>query len=150
MSADGELQSGKQPSTCALKRIIEVIEMQSNPDWMMKYFSDEARAKVEARKASWTPDMQARAEQNWSDLFRDIRLALDKDPASMEAQSLVDRWNNLVRQFTGGEPGVVKGVKLLYSDRANWPAEFEEKMAPFSDERVWEFFRKAVAARRSG
>ena len=150
MAADGELQSGKQPSTCALKKIIEVIEMQSNPDWMMKYFSDEARAKVEARKASWTPDMQARAEQNWSDLFRDIRLALDKDPASMEAQFLVDRWNNLVREFTGGEPGVVKGVKLLYSDRANWPVEFEEKMAPFSDEQVWEFFRKAVAARRRG
>jgi hypothetical protein len=91
--------------------------------------------------------MQACAEQNWSDLFRDIRLSLDKDPASMEAQALVDRWNDLVRQFTGGEPGIVKGVKLLYSDRENWPAEFEEKMAPFSDERVWEFFRRAVAAR---
>jgi len=148
-AGDAELKSGKRPSSSALKKIIEVIEMQSNPDWIMKYFSDEAKAKVEARKSAWTPEMQVRAEQDWSDLFRDIRLALGKDPASAEAQGLLDRWNNLVREFTGGEPGVVKGVKLLYSDRANWPVRFQEKMAPFSDERVWEYFRKTVAARNA-
>jgi hypothetical protein len=62
---------------------------------------------------------------------------------------LVERWNELIRAFTGGEAGVAQGVKLLYSDRQNWPDGFREKMEPFTDERVWEFFRRAVAARHS-
>lgn len=114
----------------------------------MKYFSEKAQPKLKDRRAEWTPELQARAEQSWSRLFRDIRLSLDEDLASPKAQAFVDRWNELVRSFTGDNPQLVGGVKALYADRPNWPAAFEAKVQPFTDERVWDFFRRAVAARR--
>lgn len=148
--AECAIRTGTGARSSILRRVIEVIHMENeNSDWMLKYFSDEAKPKLESRRAAWTPELQARVEQDWSDLFRDIRLALDEDPASAKAQALVDRWNDLIRQFTGGEPELAGGVKALYADRAHWPAAFEQQMKPFTDERVWDFFRRAVAARRA-
>lgn len=146
--AELALERGTQPGASILKTIIEVMQMHDSPDWMMKYFSDESKPKIQERKEAWTPELQAQAEQNWSDLFRDIRLALDEDPASAKAQTFVDRWNELMKAFTGNDPQLAGGVKALYADRANWPANFHEKMQPFTDERVWDFFRRAVIARR--
>jgi MerR family transcriptional regulator, thiopeptide resistance regulator len=145
--AEAGLQRGEHPDSAAFRKIIEVIEMQNDADWMLKYFHDDVKEKVEARRAGWTPELQARAEQDWSDLFRDIELALDEDPASPRAQALVERWEDLIRQFTGGDQQLVHGVKALYADRANWPAEFSTKIRPFMDERIWAFFRSGVAAR---
>ncbi|HET8550294.1 MAG TPA: MerR family transcriptional regulator [Bryobacteraceae bacterium] len=147
--AETALRRGEEADIRLLRRIIEVIEMQSNSDWLSKYFRDDAKTALEARKAAWTPELQAHAEQDWSALFGEIRMALDEDPASPKAQALVDRWNDLLRAFLGGDTQLVHGVKALYADRANWPAGFKTKMAPFSDERVWEFVIKAAAARRS-
>ncbi len=145
--AEAGLQQGVAPKSSALRKIIEVIEMQNNDNWPMKYFRDEVKERVQARSAAWTPELQARAEQDWSDLFRDIEAALDEDPASPKAQSLVDRWENLIRAFTGGDQELVHGVKALYADRENWPSDFRTKMQPFMDHRVWDFFRRGVAAR---
>jgi DNA-binding transcriptional MerR regulator len=146
---ESALAGGQEPHASVMKRIIEVIEMQNNSDWMLKYFTDDAKSYVAARKTEWTPEQQAHAEQEWSDLFRDIQASLDEDPASPKAQAFVDRWNRLIAEFVGGQPEVAQGIKAMWSDRPNWPAEFHEKTAPFADERVWDFFRKAVAARNS-
>jgi DNA-binding transcriptional MerR regulator len=144
------LARGERADARMWKRLMEVMEMQSDTEWMTKYFREEAQPALEARRATWTPELQARAEQDWSELFRDVRLALDEDPASPRAQALVDRWHELLRRFLGGETQLVHGVKALYADRANWPPEFEARMAPYSDEQVWDFFRKAAAARARG
>src|SRR5262249_7055122 len=44
----------------SLKRIIEVISMQTNTNWMMQYYSEEARRKLEERAKDWTPEKQAK------------------------------------------------------------------------------------------
>jgi hypothetical protein len=41
--AEVRLRRGEQPESSALRRIIEVIEMQNNGDWMMKYFRPEVQ-----------------------------------------------------------------------------------------------------------
>lgn len=43
---------------------------------------------------------------------------------------------HLVWQFTGGDPDVLSGLRTLYNDQANWPAEARQQMQPFriSDE----------------
>ena len=145
--AEVAVRSGAPPAAAVLQKIIEVMEMQSNSDWMMKYFREEAQDALAARKAAWTPELQAQAERDWSGLFRDIESALDEDPSSPRAQALVDRWNALLQAFIGGDLQLVHGVKALYANRAAWPESFREQMAPFTDERVWEFYRRAVAAR---
>lgn len=130
-----------------LKSIIEVIEMQSNVDWTSKYYDGEALERVETGKAR-SPELQAKAEQDWSDLYRDVRDAIDADPAGERAQALLDRRNALVAQFTGGHAGVEAGLRRMHQDRANWPADVQQKMSPFSDPAVGAFFERAEAARR--
>jgi hypothetical protein len=114
----------------------------------MQYYTDEARAKVEEGKARWTPELQAKAEKDWSDLYNDVRQVLTEDAASERAQALLNRRDDLIRQFTQGDPQVTEGLNRLYADRANWPPEFQQKMSPWSDPDVQAFFAKAEAARR--
>jgi DNA-binding transcriptional MerR regulator len=139
--AELAMKSSSRPDWAALKKIIEVMEMESSMDWTKKYYSPEAQAKIEERKKLWTPELQDRATQQWQELVAEIETAIadGEDPAGAKAQALAQRWSELVRGFTGGDPEIQKGVNQLYSDQANWPADFQR---PWSDE-VQEFILKA-------
>lgn len=143
-AAEATLSAGGRLETAVLTKIIEVIEMQNEGKWTEKYYSPDARSAIKERQASWTPELQARAEQEWQDLFRDVEAALDKDPASEDAQALGRRWKALVEGFTGGNPEVSQGLNKLYADRPNWPESAKQQMAPFSNPRVWEYMRRVL------
>ncbi len=134
----------KEPKPETLKKIIEAIRMQEDTDWKAKYYSPEARAKVEERARNWTPEMQEQASRAWMDLFRDVEAALGEDPAGERAQALAARWRKLVGAFTGGDPQVASGLGKVWADRPNWPAEAQEQMQPFAKKEVWEFIGKAI------
>lgn len=142
--AEQSLAEGKRADPTILRKIIEVIEMQSNSNWTDKYYSPEARARIKQRQAEWTPELQARAQQEWLDLFRDVEAALSEDPSSERAQALGARWKKLVSAFTGGDSEVTSGLNKVYADRPNWPAAATEQMAAFSDARVWEFMGRVL------
>lgn len=57
--AEASIRAGRPADSAVLKRIIEVIEMESNSDWMLQYHTEEARAKIEERRKQWTPELQA-------------------------------------------------------------------------------------------
>src|SRR5690348_17376488 len=122
------LQFPNAPDWAALKKIIEVLKMQSNNEWMKKYYSEEARAEIAKRAQSFTPEMQARVQQDWKDLISDVEAARtrNEDPAGSHARSLAERWVNLLRGFTGGNPEVQQGLNKLYADQGNWPANFQK------------------------
>ena len=148
--AERELASGRKPNAAPIQRIIEVIEMQDNTAWAEKYYTPEARAKVEQGKARWSPELQERVSRDWTKLFQDVEAALHTDPASPEAQALAARWKALVEEFTGGDPQVGSGLNALNRDRANWPDSARQQMAAYSNPEVWAFIQKAMAARSSG
>lgn len=135
-----------EAGTALLKTIIEVIEMQDKTDWTAKYYDPEAQAKVEERKQLWSPELQERVSREWTELFRDVEAALDKDPASEEAQALAARWKALVAEFTGGDPGITQGLGRLHQDRQNWPDEARQQMAPFGNPAVWAYIQRAFTA----
>jgi len=98
--------------------------MQENQDWTSKYFSPEAQKFVAERQYLWNPELQARASADWEQLYADVQSAIDRKvkPDSEESQALAARWSELVERFTGGNPAVSEGLKKLYADRINWPA----------------------------
>lgn len=130
------------------KQIIEVMNMDNNTNWMMQYYSEEARQKIEERAKDWTPEKQAKASADWAALFKDINAAIADgvDPASERAQQLAARWDELIRGFTGGDPEIAAGLRRLYADQSNWPATFEK---PFNDEHA-AFVSKARAQHQKG
>jgi MerR family transcriptional regulator, thiopeptide resistance regulator len=139
-----------EPTPALLKKIIQEIEMQENTNWTEKYYGPEARAKIDARKTEWLPEMQAQAEQAWRDVFKDAEAAIatGEDPAGARAQAIGERWKKLELAFTAGDREVADGLTKLWSDRANWPAVAQEQMKDFLNPEVWQFMRKVFEARR--
>jgi DNA-binding transcriptional MerR regulator len=137
----------RQPGPAQLKKVIEVIGMQDNTNWTEKYYSPEARAKIETRGRDWTPELQEQATKAWLHLMHDIEAALDEDPAGERAQALAARWKKLVEGFTGGDPEVSAGLRKLYADQANWPPEFKQQMKIFMKKKAWEFIGKAMVCK---
>jgi MerR family transcriptional regulator, thiopeptide resistance regulator len=144
--AERSLQSGSAPDLAALKKIIEVMERQNNMEWAKKYYTEEAQARIAERARTWTPELQAKVEQDWKTLIGEVEAAIAAkvDPSDAKAQALAQRWSELLRGFTGGDAGIQQGLNKLYADQGNWPASFTK---PFSDE-VWQYIRKAMAAHK--
>lgn len=139
--------SGPAPAhAAALKKLIEVIDMENNQDWPRQYYSEAAQAKIEERRQQWNPALQEQVTKQWTELFRSVEASFDKDPASPEAQALGERWRTLVAGFTGGDPEVAQGLNKLQQDRANWPAAAKDRMQAFSNPKVWEYIQKVFAA----
>lgn len=144
--AECSLKSGATPDLAALKKIIEVMERHNSMEWTKKYYSEEAQAKIAERARAWTPELQAKVEQDWKALFSDVEAAIagNVDPASAKAKALAQRWSELVRSFTDGDAEVQQGINRLYADEANWPQSFTK---PFKDE-VWQYIQKVMAAHK--
>lgn len=146
--AERLVQPGRQIDAAILKNIIEVIEMQDNTDYMNRYYTGEAQAKLAERREQWNPELQEQARQAWTDLFRDVETSLGEDPAGEKAQALAERWKKLVESFTGGDPEVATGLKKAWADREHWPATMKNQSAPYTNSKVWEFIQKAIACRK--
>jgi MerR family transcriptional regulator, thiopeptide resistance regulator len=144
--AERSLQSGSAPDLAALKKIIEVMERQNNMEWAKKYYTEEAQDRIAERARTWTPELQAKVEQDWKTLIGEVEAAIAAkvDPSDAKAQALAQRWSELLHGFTGGDAGIQQGLNKLYADQGNWPASFTK---PFSDE-VWQYIRKAMAAHK--
>lgn len=148
--AERALRPGEQPEAAALKKIIEVIEMQDNTDFLEKYYSQEAQEKMAERRRSWNPELQDQATKAWSELFRDVEASLGEDPAGAKAQVLAARWRKLVGEFTGGDADLSAGLQKAWADREHWPASMKEKTELFGDRRVWEFMGRAMSCGAGG
>ena len=146
--AERAIRLGQQTEAAMLRKIIEVIEMQDNTDWMLRYHTPEARKKVEERGREWSPELQERISKQWTDLMAEVETALGEDPAGPRVQALAARWIGLVEEFTRGDPEVAAGVRRLYADQANWPADFRQQAKPFLKPEVWSFMQKAIAIRK--
>lgn len=149
--AEKAIQPGRPLDAAILKRIIEVIEMQDNREAMRKYHTDEGWEELERRRRERTPEQLNAAEEGtrkWQALFKDVEAALGDDPASAAAQALVDRWDALIHEFTGGHRQLEQGAARAWQDHANWPASLKEVSQPFGDRRVWQFIERARSANR--
>jgi DNA-binding transcriptional MerR regulator len=145
--AEAIVASGKPAGAAVLKKIIEVIEMQTNNDWMKKYASEAAQAKMDARKGEWSPELQERVSRQWTELIAEVQAAIGagEDPASPKAQALAARWKELAEGFTKGDADVTQAVSNVWKDRANWPEHAKEQARPFQiTPQMWQFIRSAM------
>jgi DNA-binding transcriptional MerR regulator len=155
VSVIGEIQStlkaGRSPEPTQWKQIIEVFQMEENCEWTSKYYSGEAKEKLDARRALWSPELQERVSRQWSELMSEVETAKSEDPTGNQAQSLARRWTALVEEFTGGDPDITDGLRKLYADRPNWPQQARAQVTqPFQISRdAGAFIRSAIAHRKS-
>jgi DNA-binding transcriptional MerR regulator len=134
--AEKIIQAGKPVDSLVLKKIIEVIGMQGNTDFMRKYYSEEAWAKWTARHNHWP-------SEEWIELLGEIQQSLGTTPESSEAQALAARWRNLRDSESGGDPTVLAGLMKSWVDREHWPADVYQKISKFDLESIARFISDA-------
>jgi DNA-binding transcriptional MerR regulator len=141
--AESVLSRGGGPAWDEFKKIVEVISMQHDTEWMKRYYTEEQLADL-ARRG--TPEVLERGQSKWQKLIAEVEEAAREgvDPASERAQGLAARWQGLIEEFTGGDPGILENLKRLYADQANWPDTFRK---PYSDESA-DFISRARAAKK--
>jgi len=137
VAAEKALDSGKNSNPAILKRLIEVINMQSEVDAIKKYYSEEAWSKV-------GPRYEGEFSQEWIDLYRDLEAALGEDPASEKVQALVARWKAL----TIDDPEVREGFYKAWADRNNWPAALQQRIVEQHIDKIAPFIGQAMTAYR--
>ena len=150
--AERLVQPGRPADSAVLKRIIEGIHMSDQAEEMKKYYSEDGWAEMTRRREAMTErirEIAMEGTRKWQALFADVTASLDADPASPAAQALFDRWKALIEEFTGGNREVKDGLTRAWQDRDNWSPNLKEQSAPFSDPRVWDFIKKAGAARQA-
>ena len=127
--AEEVVASGQQSDWEPFRKIIEVIQMQTRKDWMKKYYTEEQLADLRKR---WTPEVQAQSERKWAALVQDTEAAIARgeDPMDTIGQQLAVRREELLNQFTRGDPAMKQSLQKLYADKANWPQSFKK---PYSD-----------------
>jgi DNA-binding transcriptional MerR regulator len=142
--AEAVVAGGGEPDWEAFKKIVEVITMQHDTEWMKKYYTQEQLADLAQRG---TPEVLERGRLEWQKLLGEVEAAVAEglDPASERAQALAARWEGLIEEFTGGDPGIRENLTRLYADRANWPDTFEQ---PYSND-AGSFIRRVAAARKT-
>jgi len=135
------LISNGEPDWESFANIIEVINMQSNMEWVKKYYTEEQLQSLAAR---WSPELQEKASRDWAQLIKEVEASLGEDPASERVQALANRWAELIEAFTGGDSGIEQSLRNLYADQSNWPSTFEKSCS--SEAGV--FIAQAMAIRR--
>ena len=146
-------------------KVIQVMHMQQTNDWRKKYlteeqmkameelskkhYTEEQRQIIAERGKNWTEADQQRTSQQWSEVGAELKrlIATSSAPDSPEAQALVQRWQALVQSFTGGDPGILQGLKNLTNDVRSRPEGERPYSMPFSGEEE-KFLHKALEAQR--
>ena len=126
--AERVVSGGGSPDWEPFRKVIEVIQMQTRKDWMKRYYTEEQLASLRQR---WTPEVQAESEKSWAALVKDTEAAMANGavPSSEAGLALAERRQALLKQFTGGDPGLEQSLQKLYADQANWPATFKRPLS---------------------
>ena len=127
-----------EPSTDLIIDAIEVMTMSQ------QYYTPEQLEQLEARRDELGDEGMAKAQQDWADLIAemDAQRAAGTDPGDAKVQALADRWQDLIEQFTGGDPGITASLKRMYEEQGA-PKASRGAMSPA----LTEYVQRVMAAR---
>jgi DNA-binding transcriptional MerR regulator len=124
--AEKVIRSGQTADVSILRKIIEVIDMQPQENFMRKYYTEQAWVEKTQLMDHMPAETRERNTQAWQHLFIEIETAIDLDPASDAAQALTKRWLQLAESASGGNDGIRAGGIEAWKDRLNWPQAQQE------------------------
>lgn len=134
------LRAQEDVSAQTFLHTIEVMTM------VEKYYSKQQLSELEERRRLLGEERIRQVEAEWPELIAQVRAAMEKssDPASDEVQRLARRWNDLVREFTGGDPEIHRALNTMYKEE---PAMARQNGL---DPELFAYLAKAQAAAKEG
>lgn len=110
---EGIAERLRSTETVSVEDFLQTIEVITMLD---KYYTPEQRKELEERRQAIGDERIRQVEGEWKELMDRVRAEMEKgtDPASETVQALARRWMGLVREFTGGNPGIEKSLGTMY------------------------------------
>jgi len=130
-AAEKVIQSGQTADATILRKIIEVIDMRPQENFMRKYYTEQAwteRAQLREQWAHAPAEERERWQQATQQLFTEIEAGIDLDPASEAAQALTKRWLQFALSPCGNNEALTSGSIEAWKDRHNWPQNEQDKL----------------------
>jgi len=109
------------------------------------YYTPEQLEYLAQRRETVGEERIQQSTQDWAELISQVQAALEQgiDPTAPEVLALARRWNGLIEEFTGGDPGIRDSLKRLWTEQrealnATYQTGFHPELA--------EYIGKALAA----
>ena len=131
---------------CSLIRHGEATMSQDKMNKLMtRYLTDEQKEAFDRSVAALPADFDNEAHNaRWKGLSDRIKAALPLDPASPQAQSFLDEWDEMIRPFLAvASPEMLEGMQSFHDSIEEWDGEAD---SPF-DAEVYRFHQAAHEAR---
>jgi DNA-binding transcriptional MerR regulator len=95
--------------------LLATVEMMSVSD---KYYAPEQQAKLAGRRELLGDVAIKQAERDWAGLIAEVEREYEAgtSPSDPRVQELASRWQALIEQFTGGDPGIRASLERMYSE----------------------------------
>lgn len=92
---------------------------------METYYTPEQMAYLQQRKEAVGEDRIREVQAEWPRLMAEVQAEMDAgtEPTDPRVLALARRWNGLVAEFTGGDPGIHQSLGRLYEERGDAMAE---------------------------
>jgi len=135
----GRLEAHEEISVAELTQAIEEMKMHE------KYFTPEQLEELRQRSETVGAQRIREVEGEWPKLIAEVRQEMEKgtDPADPRVQEMARRWIGLVREFSGGNPGIEKGVATLYRQE---PGAMQQSGL---DPAIFEYVNRAIQAAKA-
>ena len=127
-AAEKVIRSGQTTDASILRKIIEVIDMQPQENFMRKYYTEQAWLDKERIARERPPEEFKKNVTALRKVFRQIEAEIDLDPASERAQDLTKQWLQLAEYSHGGSEAVRAGNTQAWNDYKNWPPVEQDKL----------------------
>jgi MerR family transcriptional regulator, thiopeptide resistance regulator len=134
------LRAAEAVSVAELTRTIEVIMSYE------KYYTPEQLEQLAARRGTVGEARIQQVQDEWQELFAAYgkAMAAGLDPASGDVRALARKSAALIREFTGGDPGVAASLGNMY--RSEGPEKVMSSHGMSMAPGLWEYMGKAQAA----
>lgn len=101
------------PEAISAEELLQILEMSV---MFEKHYTAEQRAALDRRHEELGPEKIRAVEEEWPILIARVRGCMERGVAadSEEMQPLARRWRELVRMFTGGDPGIAASLSEVY------------------------------------
>jgi MerR family transcriptional regulator, thiopeptide resistance regulator len=123
------------------EQLLEALEAMS---MFEKYYTPEQLAQLEERRQALGDDAIKAVENEWAEIYAKLREFRESgtDPADPAVQEVARRAGELIRMFTGGDPGIEAGLQRMYQTEG--PERASRGMASPEDLRYLEQARLSL------
>jgi MerR family transcriptional regulator, thiopeptide resistance regulator len=83
-----------------------------------KYYTAEQLEQIEERRKSFSDEEHDKFHRDWEELIAAARAEKEKrtPPSDPRMQEIATRWRELIDMFTGGDEGILDGLKTMYQE----------------------------------